>query len=57
MPRTRSGYYPARSGDADETHDSPTSDSGTDFQLNNRKYVLIVECKNKPYVTIITTIY
>lgn len=29
MPRTRSGYYLARSGDADETNDSPTSDSGT----------------------------
>jgi len=29
MPRIRSGYYLARSGDADETNDSPTSDSGT----------------------------
>lgn len=29
MPRTRSGYHLARSRDADETHDSPASDSGT----------------------------
>lgn len=28
MPRTRSGYYLAGSGDADETNDSPASDSG-----------------------------
>lgn len=29
VPRTRSGYNLAGSGDADETNDSPTSDSGT----------------------------
>lgn len=29
VPRARSGHYLARSGDADETNDSPTSDSGT----------------------------
>lgn len=28
VPRTRSGYYLARSGDADETNDSSTSDPG-----------------------------